>query len=60
MCGMTLSAQAAVIAELTAENKGLAAEVAMLRAMQVIDAARIQRLLANQPVLRESPRMEAA
>jgi hypothetical protein len=55
-----MNAQAAVIAHLTAENKRLKDENELLAAHAVIDAGRIQRLLAAQPKLRVSPRMEAA
>lgn len=55
-----LNAQAAIIAHLTAENARLKNENALLTAHAVIDAARIKRLIANQPVLRNSPRMGAA
>jgi hypothetical protein len=56
---MSLNAQAAVIAHLTAENKRLKDENDLLAAHAVIDADRIQLLLAAQPVLRVSPRMGA-
>lgn len=52
-----MNAQAAVIAHLTAENEKLTAEVLQLRATVVLDADRIKRLLAAQPVLRNSLRM---
>lgn len=64
---MSLSAQSAVMLELRAENTQLrannahlTAEVEQLRATVTIDAERIKRLLAAQPVLRHSPRMGAA
>jgi hypothetical protein len=53
---MSLNAQAAVIAHLTAENARLAAENVQLTAHQVIDAERIRRLLAAMPAAKPSYR----
>lgn len=52
---MTLSAQAAAIAHLTAEVERLTRENEQLAAQAVIDSARLRKLLASMPVVRTPP-----